>query len=472
MKPWTYDLDSPITAIATALVPSALGIVRVSGTGSIDRIAPFFSRPKALISAHGNTLVYGWITDKNGKRIDEVMVAVYRAPASFTGEESAEIIGHGGPAVVLAVYRAMLEAGFRSAERGEFALRAFTNGKTDLARAEAIREIIDSRTDTARDHAAERLAGGLSQEIHSIKNMIVTSLAALGVEVEYPEDEDTVKGAFDAQGIVRACERIQRLENSWAAEKLLRDGATVVLAGQTNAGKSSLFNALLKEERAIVSEIHGTTRDWIESEADFLGIPVRLYDTAGIRETTDSIEAEGVGRTRNLASQADIILYIIDSTIGMTKQDEAFLAETLDPPVIPVWNKADRKESIPLNNKIESCSSKIPFYPVSAHTGEGIHDLVTQAHALLISENQQDSQPGVGIGGLRGPAPGSERQKKALSSARAFLEHAREAEQAGFPLDAIAQDLEDALTTLGEITGETTADDILAAVFSSFCVGK
>lgn len=472
MKPWNYDLDSPIAAIATALVPSALGIVRVSGAGSIQLISACFSRPKALTSALGNTVVYGWIIDQNGKRIDEVMIAVYRSPASFTGEESAEIIGHGGPAVVLAVYRTMLDAGFRSASRGEFALRAFTNGKTDLARAEAIREIIDSRTDTARDHAAERLAGGLSQEIHSIKNMIVTSLAALGVEIEYPEDEDTVKGAFDAQGLARACERIQRMEDAWAAEKLLRDGATVVLAGQTNAGKSSLFNSLLKEERAIVSEIHGTTRDWLESEADFLGIPVRLYDTAGIRQTTDSIEAEGVGRTRSLASQADIILYIIDSVAGITDQDEKFLTETHNPPIIPVWNKVDQKESKPLPKKLSSSLSIVKFFPVSAHTGDGIRELVEEAHAILIGENQQESQMGAGIGGLRGQAPGSERQKKALSTARAFLEHACEAEQAGFPLDAIAQDMEDAISALGEITGETTADDILSAVFSSFCVGK
>lgn len=472
MKPWDFDLDSPIAAIATALVPSALGIVRVSGKGSIQLISTCFSRPKAITVALGNTIVYGWIIDQTGKRIDEVMVNVYRAPASFTGEESAEIIGHGGPAVVLAVYRTMLAAGFRAAARGEFALRAFTNGKTDLARAEAIREIIDSRTNTARDHAAERLAGGLSQEIHSIKNMIVTSLAALGVEVEYPEDEHTIKGAFDAQGLTRACERIQRMEDAWAAEKLVRDGATVVLAGQTNAGKSSLFNALLKEERAIVSDIHGTTRDWIESEADFLGIPVRLYDTAGIRETTDSIEAEGVGRTRSLASQADIILYIIDSTQGFTKQDTQFLSETHTPPVIPVWNKADRKDAKPLPQISSKDSSPIQFLRVSAHTGDGIHELVEHAHAILIAERQQETQTGAGIAGLRGQAPGSERQKKALSTARAFLEHACEAEQAGFPLDAIAQDMEDAISALGEITGETTADDILSAVFSQFCVGK
>lgn len=469
MNASTYDPDTPIAAIATALVPSALGIVRVSGKDSIALIAPYFSRPQALCSARGNTVVYGWIKGPDGQRIDEVMIAVFREPASFTGEESADIIGHGGPAVVLAVYRTMLAAGFRAAHRGEFALRSFTNGKTDLARAEAIREIIDSRTELARNHAAERLAGSLSTEVQSIRNMILQSLAALGVEVEYPEDEQTVKGAFDAESIVRSCERITRLEQAWASEKILRDGATVVLAGQTNAGKSSLFNALLKEDRAIVSDIHGTTRDWIEAEADFLGIPVRLYDTAGIRETSDRIEAEGVDRTRTLASQADLVLYIIDGTTGLSSQDKDFLVSPHHTTVIALWNKADHPAVLPVPDTIRNTA--IPLFSVSTHTGEGIHELMRETQKLLYSNH--DSPAGSSdIGNIRGPSPGSERQKQALSTARSFLEHACKAEQAGFPLDAVAQDLEDALNALGEITGETTPEDVLDVVFSSFCVGK
>lgn len=465
------DPESPIAAIATALVPSALGIVRVSGRGAIDRIAPFFSRPKTLRSARGNTLVYGWITGANGERIDEVMIAVFREPASFTGEESAEIIGHGGPAVVLAVYRTMLAAGFRAAARGEFALRSFTNGKTDLARAEAIREIIDSRTDLARDHAAQRLAGGLSTEVQTIRAMIIQSLAALGVEVEYPEDEDTIKGAFDAESIVRSGERIKQLEQAWATERILRDGATIVLAGKTNAGKSSLFNTLLKQDRAIVSDTHGTTRDWLEAEADFLGIPVRLYDTAGIRETADHIEAEGVDRTRILAAHADLVFYIIDGTVGLSDQDREFLSAPHHCEVIALWNKADREDARSLPDRMESETGQIQFLPVSAQTGNGIHELMKVTHTLLYA-NSDHTTGGSGMDDLRGPAPGSERQKQALATARIFLEHACEAEKAGFPLDAVAQDLEDALGALGEITGETTPDDILDAVFSSFCVGK
>ncbi|HPX14926.1 MAG TPA: tRNA uridine-5-carboxymethylaminomethyl(34) synthesis GTPase MnmE [Treponemataceae bacterium] len=470
MKPREYELDSPIAAIATALVPAALGIVRVSGTNSIEILSTIFSRAATLRAARGNTLHHGWITARDGSRIDEVMIAVYREPASFTGEESAEIITHGGPAVVLAVYRRILEAGFRAAERGEFTLRAFTNGKTDLARAEAVKEIIDSRTDLARGHAAERLAGNLSREIETIRTMIIQSLAALGVEVEYPEDEDTVKGAFDAESVQRSRERIKRLESAWAAEKLLRDGITIVLAGQTNAGKSSLFNTLLKENRAIVSDIHGTTRDWLEADADFLGIPVRLYDTAGIRETTDTIEAQGVTRTKDLVSHADIVLYVIDSTTGLTPNDRIFLEQEHKAPVCILWNKADHPDTLPVPDTLTSGTIEKPLIPVSAHTGEGVTHIMETTRNLVFTTTEKESSEG--IGELRGPAPGSERQKQALSAARTFLEHACEAEQAGFPLDAVAQDLEDALGALGEITGETTAEDVLDVVFSTFCVGK
>jgi len=470
MKPHDYDFDSPIAAIATALVPSALGIVRVSGNGTIDLLATAFSRPKALRTTRGNTLVYGWITGPEGTHIDQVMLAVYREPASFTGEDSAEIITHGGPAVVLAVYRRMLQAGFRAADRGEFTLRAFKNGKIDLARAEAVREIIDSRTDLARGHAAERLAGNLSSELETIRAMIIQSLAALGVEVEYPEDEDTIKGAFDAGSIRRSCERIKRLEDAWSAEKILRDGITIVLAGQTNAGKSSLFNSLLKENRAIVSDIHGTTRDWLEAEADFLGIPVRLYDTAGICETTDNIEAQGVDRTNTLVSRADIIFYVIDGTTGITRNDQKFLEQQHSAPVLVLWNKADHEKTLPLPEHQNPGGIDTTFFQVSAHTGEGIRLLMEKTRNIIFEDIQNTSSEG--IGALRGPSPGNERQKQALSTARSFLEHACEAEESGFPLDAVAQDLEDAVVALGEITGETTAEDILDVVFSTFCVGK
>lgn len=501
MKPSEYDLEGSIVAIATPLVPAALGIVRTTGKDCLALIAPFFSRPKALINAGGNTLLYGWLREgptsgektsteadpSSGGLVDEVMLAVYRAPKSFTGEDSVEIICHGGPSVVLAVWRLMVQAGFRPAERGEFTLRAFVHGKADLTRSEAVREIIDSQTDEARSHAANRLSGGLHAEIMGIRDLVVRCLAAIGVEIEYPEDEETVKGAFDSSGVAAAAGRLAALESAWASERLLNEGATIVLAGRTNAGKSSLFNCLLKEDRAIVSEIHGTTRDWLESRADFLGIPVRLFDTAGLRETTDIIEAEGVDRSLSLAASADLVLYLVDGTTGLDAEDLGFLSgktnsggdaasakssetpERAAAPVILVWNKSDREGALPLPARDGLPPAVRSACAVSAKTGAGISDLVGLSSGIL----RGDTPGKAGAhGSRRGPAPGTERQKNAIAEARARLDHALAAANEGFPLDAVTQDLEDALASLGEITGETAAGDILDAVFSGFCVGK
>lgn len=465
MRPSEYTLDEPIAAIATALVPSALGIVRTSGKHSFELLAALFSRPDALIAAKGNTLIHGWLTDpEKNKKTDEVMLALYRAPKSFTGEDSIEIIAHGGPAVVLAVFRLLVRSGFRAAEKGEFTFRAFVNGKTDLTRSEAVREIIDARTDTARAHAVERLAGSLSVEIGRIKDLVLTSLASIEVHIEYPEDEETTSGVFDSRLIEEASVQLRSLESSWASEKLYQGGARVVLAGSTNAGKSSLFNALLKEDRAIVSETHGTTRDWLEAWVDFNGMPVRLFDTAGLRETSDSIEAEGVERSRALASDAEVVLYLVDACLGIRESDLVFLREAhtraKEIPIILVWNKADREESLAPPDATIFEFGAIPICAVSAKNGMGISLLVAKTADNLAGNVKSE----IGLG--------TERQKNAVQFALASLTHATDAAAKGFPMDAVAQDLEDALTFLGEITGEVTSSDILDAVFSGFCVGK
>ena len=278
-----------------------------SGKGSIELVSKLFSRSDALLRAAGNTIVYGWIRDGD-KKVDEVLVSVFRAPKSFTGEDMAEISCHGGPAVVSAINKLLLANGFREAERGEFTFRAYVNGKTDLTKAEAVREIIESRTDASRGKAAGRLSGSLFSEIDSIKKLLVDTAAAIEVAVEYPEDEETIADSFDRTDIEKAARALEALSDSWKSEKLYQDGARVVLCGRTNAGKSSLFNTLLKEERAIVSDIAGTTRDWLESWADFGGIPVRLFDTAGLRATDDSIEKQGVESARSLTKDADVVL--------------------------------------------------------------------------------------------------------------------------------------------------------------------
>ncbi len=499
MTPNQYTPEEPISSIATALAPAALGIVRVSGKGCIELVSKVFSRPKALLEAAGNTLVYGWIQDKPGaaveaRKIDEVMLAVYRAPKSFTGEDMVEIFCHGGPAVVMAVQNLMLKSGFRQANRGEYTFRAFINGKTDLTRAEAVKEIIDSHTDVSRSHAAGRLAGGLFEEIDSIKKLIIDTLAAIEVEIEYPEDEETIADSFDRSDIETAASRLQALADSWRGEKLYQDGARVVLAGRTNAGKSSLFNAILKEERAIVSDIEGTTRDWLESWASINGIPVRLFDTAGLRQTSDVIEAQGVEISRSLVHDADVVLYLVDGTQGMNDEDRQFI-ENCKEPLIVVYTKSDKGGGVtgaePLLEgvaedavetvvePVETTVSAVagargrlppPVCAISSKTGAGLSELFAQIYGLLTAD-----LGGTGAGSTTERTQaglGSARQKEAVSEALECVRHALVSADDNYSLDAVVQDLEDALDSLGEVTGDVTPDDVLGSIFANFCVGK
>ena len=452
-----YAPEEPVCAIATALAPAALGIVRCSGKNSIELVSKVFSRPKALLKAAGNTLVYGWIVS-GGVKVDEVMLSVYRAPKSFTGEEMVEISCHGGPGVVLAVQNVLLNSGFRQAEKGEFTFRAFINGKADLTKAEAVREIIDSHTSEGRSRAAGRLAGNLFEEIDSIKKLITDTLASIEVEIEYPEDEETISDTFDVHNLEEARNRLEQLSASWQGEKLYQDGARIVLCGKTNAGKSSLFNAILKEERAIVSDIEGTTRDWIESFVDFDGIPVRLFDTAGLRKTDDVIEAQGVELTRNLSQDADVVLYLVDGKAGLSADDRKFLEECGKPCVL-VWNKADLNENNALESKIESVKAEVK---ISAKKGSGF-DSLYKAVKNILTEGITTERLQAGLG--------SERQKVCVEEALESVKHSLIVVE-DYTLDAVVQDLEDALNSLGEITGEVVADDVLGSIFSHFCVGK
>lgn len=470
-----YTPEEAIAAVATALVPAALGIVRTSGKNAVELASKCFSRPKALLAAEANSLVYGWVINpETGEKIDEVMLAVYRAPKSFTGENMVEIFCHGGTSTVLGVYHALLSAGFRAAKKGEYTFRAFINGKADLTKAEAVREIIGAKTDVSRNRAANRLQGALFSEIKDVKEELLKVLASIEVGIEYPEDEENIADTFDDSALKKVIEKLRVLSSSWQAEKLYQDGAEIVLCGKTNAGKSSLFNLFLKEDRAIVSDIHGTTRDFIESYASFNGIPVRLFDTAGLRETEDEIEKVGVERTRELIQQSDAVLYVIDSASGFTEEDMEFLNEFTsgnsladEIPLILVLNKIDRKEY----ENLESCIKdivpkkwkKYPVFAVSAKTGSGIEGL-TVAIAQVLQKACSASKESVGLG--------SERQKNAVEEALESCNHALLCSKEGFTLDAAVQDIEDAVASLGELTGEVTSSDILESVFSQFCVGK
>lgn len=459
-----YTPDEPIVAIATALAPSALAVIRLSGKGCIELLSKNFSRPKALLSAEGNTIVYGWIVDKDNQKVDEVLVSVFKSPKSYTGEDMAEVSCHGGVCSVSAVFNLLLKAGFRNAHRGEFTFRAFINGKTDLTKSEAVKELIESKTDFSRNLAIGRLSGNLFDEIKKIKEKIISTIAAIEVEIEYPEDEQNFSELFDSSLLEDVKESLQILSNSWKSQKLYQDGARVILCGKTNAGKSSLFNALLKEERAIVSDIEGTTRDWLESWVSFDGIPARLFDTAGLRETDDVIEEKGVQMTKDLSQTADIIIYLVDGTKFDIKDDIEFIQKNQKAiPIIKVINKIDK---IDKNTKFlsDKTSDEIPDnVRISAKTGQGISDLISVVKNILLgTKTSEREQAGLG----------SERQKTAVDNALDSVNHALKISLADYALDAVVQDLEDALFYLGEIIGDVNPDDILENIFSNFCVGK
>lgn len=452
MKNLAYDPDEPICALATAWGESALAIVRTSGEGSAERVARVFSRGDALRSAAGNTLLHGWLA-RDGEIIDEVVVAVYRAPASYTGQEGVEITCHGSIPGVGRVLALLKEQGFRDASPGEFTLRAFLNKKMDLTQAEAVNEIVAARTRAAHGLAIHRLEGAVHDRIEAAKQRLTKLAGMIEVGLDYPEDE--VPGALEAvlpelAGIRRD---LVQLAGTYRMGKLYQDGVRVALCGRTNAGKSSLFNLLAREERSIVSTLHGTTRDYIEASVAIEGIPVELYDTAGLRSSMDPVEAEGIRRSERIIESADLVLYIVDGVAGLSPEDDGFLRDHEGSRLIRLWNKVD--EAI----------LQVPsgFLPVSAKTGQGVGAL---QEAML----ERVREGGVALTGE--VVIDSQRQKELLDRCGEALANVAEGIENGMPSDAVALDVRDALDALGEITGEVTSADILNMMFAGFCVGK
>ena len=479
MKAPSYGGNDPIAALATPLAESALAVIRTSGCkgenayGAIELLSKIFSRPEKLTGAPGNSLVYGWIVsaDNAHEKIDEVVVSVYRAPASYTGEDSADISCHGGIAAVKAVMAALLKAGFRQALPGEFTFRAFMNGKLDLTRAESVMELVSAKTGRSHQQAVRRLAGALEKEISEIKTMLMTVLAGTEIYLDYSEDEFSGADAEEARGSLperalaeEAAQRLKTLSEHWQRERIYSEGALAVLAGRPNAGKSSLFNYLIREDRSIVTDVPGTTRDWIEAVISVEDIPLRLADTAGLVSQTDrrfvnGDEAERIGiqRTRELLEKADLVLYVIDGTGGFSAEDRDFLAEqqAKNTKLLIIWNKAD----------IAPLADNLPApLAVSAKTGQGITELLASISAAL-------AVAPIGISEQQTIAPGTIRQKELIDSSLALVEEALSLAN-NEPLDIIAPLFRSAVDALGEITGEVSSADILEIMFSRFCVGK
>ncbi|MCL1837102.1 MAG: tRNA uridine-5-carboxymethylaminomethyl(34) synthesis GTPase MnmE [Treponema sp.] len=467
MMTGSYGDDVPIAAFATSPGWSALTLIRCSGKGAVDLASSVFSAPEKLTQAAGNTILHGWIVTAN-ERIDEVLVSVFRAPKSYTGEDSLDISCHGGGAAGRGVMAALRSAGFRDALPGEFTFRAFMNGKLDLTRSESVMELVSARTDRGRRHAVNRLSGALENEINAIKKILVEVLSGAEIFLDYSEDEigadpDETAGLLPGQDRAQgALARLQILAASWQRERLYQEGILAVIAGRPNAGKSSLFNLLLREERSIVTEVPGTTRDWIEAWVSMEGIPVRLADTAGLRESVDPVEKIGVERSRDLLDAAELVIYLLDGEAGITAEDLSVIAELKQKPAphLVLWNKAD---IAPMPQQLAPAA----FIRVSAKTGEGVADLTKAITAAVKARAGVD-----GAADSQTAAIGSERQKNLVEAAAAAVEEALLLAGREEPLDIIAPLLREAVNALGEITGEVSTADILEEMFSRFCVGK
>jgi len=474
----TYGDESPIVAFATTPGNSALTLVRCSGKGSIELASSVFSAARTLTSARGNTVVHGWIVsakEKATNKIDDVLISVFRAPKSYTGEDSLDICCHGGATAGIAVMEALKNAGFREALPGEFTFRAFMNGKLDLTKAESVMELVCAKTETSRRHAVSRLSGSLQTEIESIKNLLVEVLAAAEIFLDYSEDEisadaQEVEGKLPKKDIaLSSLTRLKKLSDSWQIERIYQEGITLVIAGCPNSGKSSLFNALLKEDRSIVTEIPGTTRDWISAWVSIEGIPIQLIDTAGLRETGDSVEKIGVERSRKLLDESDIVLYLIDGAQGLTDEDKNFSLQNSGKCIF-IWNKCD----IAKPPQLLQISGQNPVC-VSAKTGEGLPELYAAITSAISRQMLPDGTEAADLqlhSDMSSAALGTERQKKLVSAACTSLEEALALAENTEPLDIIAPLIKDAINSLGEITGEVSTADILEEMFSKFCVGK
>jgi len=480
-----YGDDAPIAAFATTPGSGALTLIRCSGKGSLEAASLIFvpsgiKNAVSLKDAAGNTIIHGWIVSADEK-IDEVLVSVFRSPKSFTGEDSLDICCHGGNSASAAVMNVLKNTGFRGALPGEFTFRAFMNGKLDLTRCESVMELVSARTDTARRHAVSRLSGVLEKEIGEIKKQLVQVLAGAEIFLDYSEDEvsadaDEIAGRLPGLDIAHnVLSRLKKLSDSWQLERIYQEGVSIVIAGCPNAGKSSLFNALLKEDRSIVTEVPGTTRDWIEAFVSIEGIPVRLIDTAGLRDADETVEKIGIQKSRKIMEEADIILYLIDGEHGLTEEDKKYLQEYGKPGACNQANGSDFSSCLFVWNKQDINPPPHPFpladiNPISicAKNSEGFTELFKAVNSIISKQAQGFSshdEPSCA-------SLGTARQKKLVDAACIALEEAIALENKEEPLDVIAPLLRDAVNSLGEITGEVSTADILEEMFSRFCVGK
>ncbi|NPA94959.1 MAG: tRNA uridine-5-carboxymethylaminomethyl(34) synthesis GTPase MnmE [Thermodesulfobacteria bacterium] len=467
-----------IAAVATPPGPGGIGIIRLSGSKSLEILKKIFRPVKRNCPFKSHVLYYGFIRDpKTGQDVDEALCVYMKAPRTYTREDVVEIQCHSGPAVISQILELCIEEGARLAEPGEFTKRAFLNGRIDLTQAEALNELVKAQASGLSRISLKGLKGALARRINTIKEALVHCLSALEVAIDYPEEDGEI--LHQEQVITRLSSDvigpIGELIRSYELGAIYRFGARVLLVGRPNAGKSSIFNALSCEERAIVTEVPGTTRDIIEKQLALRDIPVVLLDTAGIRHSPDPIEAMGIDKVREVADSADLFLWVIDPVQGLGAEEEEvlrLLSAYDTKKCLIVINKLDMLEEAERDLVIESLLQRLrAMLPgedephvclVSARTGQGMEEL-TQAIYDILTSREDSSEIDV--------APNL-RQKEILQRAHEALVRAREGLQMGLSPEIVAIDLRQALDFLGEITGETVTEDILDHIFSSFCLGK
>ena len=453
-----------IAAIASGITASGIGIVRISGPGAFRVLEKIF-RPanpdKKIMELPANTIHYGFIFDENEK-IDEVLALIMKAPHTYTAEDTVEIDCHGGPFVMQKILSCTLRAGARLAEPGEFTRRAFMNGRIDLSEAEAVMDVIGAGSDDALKSSLMQLGGSVRREISDLREKIISEVAYIEAALDDPEHMD-LSGYPEqlADRLTGVKNRLTRLRDSFNEGKMIREGIYTVILGKPNAGKSSLLNAMTGEDRAIVTEIAGTTRDSLEENIRLGGLSLRLADTAGIRQTGDLIEKIGVERARSLAEKADLILAVFDSSAAFDDNDEDIFSFIRGRKAIVLLNKSDLPACITEEDVRARCDA--PCVVISAKKNEGISTLAEIIRKMFFGGdlriNEQTMITNV-------------RHREAVEDTLHSIDLVFSSIEAGMPEDFFTVDLMDAYASLGKITGEEIGDDLVDAIFSKFCMGK
>ena len=447
-----------IAAISTPAGVGGIGIIRISGDDALNVVKKVF-RAKNPSPFESYRVKFGYIVDEKENLMDQVLVSYFKAPKTYTGEDVCEINCHGGNVSTREILELVLRNGAVMAEPGEFTKRAFLNGKLDLTQAEAVIELINSKSIKESKASLKQLEGVLGEKIKAVKNSIVDLLVDIEANIDYPEyDIEEVRREKIIEILSENIKKLDKLEQSFDSGKILRDGISTVIVGKPNVGKSSLLNRLLREERAIVTEIAGTTRDTIEEYITIRGIPLKLIDTAGIHETKDIVESIGVDKSKKALEDADLVLVMLDSTEELSKEDEDILEATKNRKHIILINKIDagnilKKEMFDGRKTIE----------ISAKTSSGIDELEEEIEMMFnISDIQIDNE--VIVTNIR--------HKNLIKEANSGIKNALESIKSGLPIDMLSIDLQNAIHNLGEIIGESISEEVVKGIFAKFCVGK